>query len=102
MERDPQLLKYPLCSSKRRLRFRPARACYDPIVGISGQPIAFLPHLPIKRSQKDVAEEWRNDSSLRCSLFCRERFTLGVASGLQDALDNLEHPPVCYSLAHEE
>ena len=62
----PSVFQDPVASASTRPRFRPSVAGDHPIVSIPRQPIASATHLPIKRRQKDVTQQGRNDPALRC------------------------------------
>ena len=79
----------------------PGAACHDPIISVPRQPIATMAHLPIKRSQKDVTEDRRDHTALRCTLLGRQAFTLRHAACFEHAANQTQHPTVRHPLGNE-
>src|SRR5262249_39257235 len=101
VQRHAQRLQESRGLGQRTLRFRSCVTGDHPIVGIPRQPIASATHLPIKRSQKDVTEQGRDNTPLRCPLLGRQPLTIGQDPGFEHASDEAEHPTIRNALSHE-
>ena len=54
------------------LRLGPSPTGHYPVIRPSGELVPLSPHLLIKGSQQDIAQQWRDDSSLRSSPWSRD------------------------------
>src|SRR5580704_14387830 len=96
---DPALLA-PAAKSTPPEREHPIPADH-PIIGIPRQLISSQSHLPIKRRQKDVAEQGRNYSTLGSPALGRKEPPFAVASGLEHRFDEAKHSSIRYALGDQ-
>src|SRR5260370_40620559 len=87
------------CNSSPRLRRRRARN--HPIVCKPRKLITLVSHLPIKRRQKYVTEQGRNNTTLRSPALAWKELPFAVASRLEHLPNEAHHPAIAYSLSHE-
>src|SRR5262245_23969099 len=94
VQRHAQRLQKSCGLGQSTLRFRPCVAGDHPIVGIPRQPITSATHLPVKRSQKDVTEQGRDNSPLGYSLLRGEALDVGEHPRLKHPPDEAEYPTI--------
>lgn len=74
---------------------------YRRAIGVPRQPMATMAHLPIKRSQKDVTEDWRDHTALRCTMLGRQAFALHYAACFQHAANQAQNATIRHARGNE-
>ena len=87
MKRHSQLFQDLAGSSQGSLGLSPGPTSYYPVVCPTGELVPFPTHLPVKRSEKDVAQERRYDRALRSTHRGGYGVASDVASGFQHTLN---------------
>src|SRR5262245_10011717 len=94
VQRHAQRLQKSCGLGQSTCRFRPCVTGDHPIVGRPRQPITSATHLPVKRSQKDVTEQGRDNSPLGYSLLRGEALAVGEHPRLKHPPDEAEYPTI--------
>ena len=96
-----QLLQDSTRRRQRGTRLRRRRAGDDPVVRVPRELITLASHLPIKRRQENVAQQWRGYPALRRPSFSREEPTFSVTARCQHGLDEAQDSAIGHTLGHE-
>jgi hypothetical protein len=83
------------------LGFRPRAARDQPIVGVPGKPIPAVTHLTVKRSQKDITQQGRNNPALWRAPFGGKSSPIRTAARFEHAANQAQHPTVRDLLGQE-
>src|SRR5208282_3517387 len=67
VERDPELFEYLFRPSQSMLGFRSGSTGHDPVIRPPSELISLPPHLLVKGSEQDIAQQRRDDPALRSS-----------------------------------
>jgi len=94
IERYAELFENLHRSRQDMLRLGPSPAGHYPVIRPSRELVSLSPHLLIKGSQQDIAQQWRDDSSLRSSPWSRKFLPPFFIARLQHLLNELQHSAV--------
>ena len=94
IEHHAELFENLHCSRQGMFRLGPRPTGHNPVVRPSRELVPLPPHLLIEGSQQDIAQQWRNDSSLWSSPWSRKFPAPFFIARLQHLLNELQHSAV--------
>ena len=101
IERYAELFENLHRSRQGMLRLGPSPAGHYPVIRPSRELVSLSPHLLIKGNEQDIAQQWRDDFSLRSSPWSCKFLPPFFIARLQHLLNELQHSAVGDLLSDE-